>query len=641
VNLRQLRYFAAVYEQASQKDAARLTGISPSTGNVHLSRLEQEFGCKLFKSTRHGLVPRPVADLLYPTALDLEQELRFIARYLQKGYSETPSQLVLGSDAFVPGSLLAAAVLNVAAAVETRNGTCRVRVFDAEPSENAGADELRVSFRVGEVPQGASLMHIARDRWVLLNIPDDVLRARPLKALSTPERPIANDSVAEVLKLLDCLSEHEQLMPLRTANLIDDDDRNVRRYRIMPLSIVPQALLGSRIPLSLVPSSARDPYVYCALPTTNGVSKALHSEVVRRLRAALTTMSPPTREISRRLDPRFAARLARHVEQLRRPVPAILELKALRYFAAIYDEGHVGRAAAKLGVVQPALSMQLRKLEDLLGGRLFERHAHGMASTPRGERLHHFATPVLRTLGAVQGGIQRHARSANGDHMRIGVIPALDEYSLLASTLAATAARWSEAFPAVALKIVEAYSDQLCSWVQNEMLDCAIVNKQARQRGLSAETISSEAFVVVSQPAHRLLPTGPVQLADAAKLPLVLPSSRHAIRILVDQALATSGHAAIPRVEIDSMASLIGLVKSGRWATLMPVSAVYKHRLKRDLQLNEIVEPRVLRSLSVVYRTRQPLTARERRFIAMFAGTLNSAMRGMPAFSRVEYHDIV
>lgn len=117
---------------------------------------------------------------------------------------------------------------------------------------------------------------------------------------------------------------------------------------------------------------------------------------------------------------------------------------------------------------------------------------------------------------------------------------------------------------------------------------------------MTFDLIAEDRMAVIVDNSTGLLPPGPVSLEDAARLPLVLPSSRHGLRSILLPQFRKAGLELNPRIEVDSMAAAIGLVKLGRYATILPVGAIYKSRDRRRLSIHEICKPHILRSICLV-----------------------------------------
>src|SRR5690606_5818853 len=106
-----------------------------------------------------------------------------------------------------------------------------------------------------------------------------------------------------------------------------------------------------------------------------------------------------------------------------------MELRQINYFVALYEEGSVTRAARRLNVVQPAVSMQISKLEDELGHLLFQRMPKGMVPTSAGEEAYRLFLPLLRELRSAQDQMVGFGGRIAG-HISVGVIASVANNAL-------------------------------------------------------------------------------------------------------------------------------------------------------------------------------------------------------------------
>ena len=110
-----------------------------------------------------------------------------------------------------------------------------------------------------------------------------------------------------------------------------------------------------------------------------------------------------------------------------------MELRQLRYFVAVADTGNISRAARKIFLTQPALSRQIKALEEEVGQCLLERHAHSVRLTPAGEVMLHEARELLRLADQA---VERVKASGTGGRLRIGYAPTLAEGLMTEAQLA-------------------------------------------------------------------------------------------------------------------------------------------------------------------------------------------------------------
>jgi DNA-binding transcriptional LysR family regulator len=192
----------------------------------------------------------------------------------------------------------------------------------------------------------------------------------------------------------------------------------------------------------------------------------------------------------------------------------VIETRQLHYFLVLADELHFGRAAARLHIVQSAVSQQIRSLERELGVNLFDRTTRSVSLTDAGQRLIPHAEKVLAELRAVAeelGGPEKHV-------VRLGTSTGLGY------RLDRIIEVFSAAAPDVRLELVHLASPVRLRQVKGGMLDGAIVRGSRRQTGLELIPLWEDRLVAALPARHPLARHGPIKLAELALLPLRLTS---------------------------------------------------------------------------------------------------------------------
>jgi DNA-binding transcriptional LysR family regulator len=173
-----------------------------------------------------------------------------------------------------------------------------------------------------------------------------------------------------------------------------------------------------------------------------------------------------------------------------------IELRHLRYFVAVAEDLHFGRAAQRLHLAQPPLSQQIRKLEDLLGVSLFLRTSRSVSLTSAGDAL---LQRARRTLRNVQRDIDETRNIGRGEvgSLHIGFIG-----SAMFSTLPSILRSYREAYPQVRLHLHESFTAMVMEGLENGTLDTGILRDGDPVEGLEVVTILSEPFVAVLPATH-------------------------------------------------------------------------------------------------------------------------------------------
>lgn len=265
-----------------------------------------------------------------------------------------------------------------------------------------------------------------------------------------------------------------------------------------------------------------------------------------------------------------------------------MELRQLRYFVRVVEAGSIGRAAMSIGMVTSALSQQISRLEGELSTRLLQRSASGVVPTDAGLAFFRQAQLALRHADdAVQAAQQ--ARLAG--HVSVG-LPSTTAAVLGAPFLQAMHAR----YPDIRLHLVEALSGHLTDMLNGRLLDLAIVFHAESARRWSVMPLLDEPLFLFARPGMPGVPSGDATRLEAiADLPLVLPSGRHGLRALVNNAFQQLGRT--PRVvaEVDGLSLLMDVVQQGGAATIQPSSATARIA-PGQLQMARIDDAHLFRS---------------------------------------------
>ncbi|AHG92289.1 LysR substrate-binding protein (plasmid) [Gemmatirosa kalamazoonensis] len=246
-----------------------------------------------------------------------------------------------------------------------------------------------------------------------------------------------------------------------------------------------------------------------------------------------------------------------------------MELRHLRYFVAVAEELHFGRAAQRLRVAQPALSQQIKQLEAELGVTLLARTRRRVALTEPG-RL--FLPEARRTLAhaAAAAEVARRAAVGEAGRLRIGYVD-----SALWGLLPAVLGAYREAHPAVKLTMLERLPAQQIVGLRAGDLDVGVGPPPPPVRELATEPMTEERIVLALPAAHPLAARDAIDLVDLADEPWVLVSARTPSR-LRDAAVAACVAAGFtPRVaqEARQLDALVALVSAGLGVTFVPSTA--------------------------------------------------------------------
>lgn len=281
---------------------------------------------------------------------------------------------------------------------------------------------------------------------------------------------------------------------------------------------------------------------------------------------------------------------------------AQITMKHLRYFDALARVRHFGRAAEASSISQPALSLQVKELEDILGAPLVERGARQITMTRLGEEFALRARDVLRAVDEL-GALARASTGPLSGRLRLGVIPTVAPY-LLPRLMRELGAR----FPDLDLRPREAVTPKLLRELGEGRLDLALLALPASEPSLVEFPLLDEEFLLVRNETEAARPVP--RLEELGVQPLLLLEEGHCFR---DQAIAVcklSPGLSGDILEGSSLATLVQMVGAGIGVTLIPEMAAAVEGRAAPVVLHRLPEPRPSRTIGLVWRRSNPLSER-------------------------------
>ncbi len=245
-----------------------------------------------------------------------------------------------------------------------------------------------------------------------------------------------------------------------------------------------------------------------------------------------------------------------------------MDTRFLLNFLTVADVGNVSRAAAALNVAQPALSRQLRLLEEEFGATLFLRHGRGVTLTTAGILLREHAAELLASLEDARRSVSNSAGQPSGP-VRLG-LPTSMLY-VISSDLVVTIL---ERFPKIELSVVEALGHVIEGDLREGGLDAAILISPAKMREVVVENLVEEPLCLAGPPDSGLSmqePVAPEQLAD---IPMIMLSPHNKVRTTLEARLRARGLSLRPALEVQGQPLALELVRRGKGFTVLPHCAV-------------------------------------------------------------------
>jgi LysR family hydrogen peroxide-inducible transcriptional activator len=297
-----------------------------------------------------------------------------------------------------------------------------------------------------------------------------------------------------------------------------------------------------------------------------------------------------------------------HAEDLRdEDCKDSMELHQLRYFCSVADTGSFSRGAEQSHVSQPSLSQQIRKLEDELGARLFDRLGRSIRLTNLGKTFLPRARSVLRELEAARGDVAEQKGSAGGA-INIGVIPTVAPY-LLPAQLSA----FARMFPKAQLTVMEDITPVLLDRLRAGTIDLAILALPVRGHEFESFPILTERLFAALPQKHRLAKRKSIALKDLRSEPFLLLRDGHCFR---ETAVAACDRAHMhPQIIFESgqFSSLIGMVVAGMGVSIVPEMAIEE---KTHCRYVRIADQQAVRTIGVARLRGRSCTRAHEAFVS-------------------------
>jgi LysR family hydrogen peroxide-inducible transcriptional activator len=254
-----------------------------------------------------------------------------------------------------------------------------------------------------------------------------------------------------------------------------------------------------------------------------------------------------------------------------------MNLQELRYFAAVVEHRHFGRAAEACNVSQPTLSSQLRKLEEELGVTLLERTNKRVDLTPVGRQILDHARRALAETVQIES-VARAARDPLVGALRLGVIPTLAPY-----LLPLIFAPMQKSYPGLAIELWEDQTRPLLEGLRSHRLDAALIASPVGTHELTETALFHEPLLAALPPNHPLAAQTTVEESALAPDLLVMADGH----CLANHTLAACGAKVglQSAMQAATLETLVNLVAAGYGTTLIPaLAAQYLNNRKIELR---------------------------------------------------------
>jgi LysR family nitrogen assimilation transcriptional regulator len=282
-----------------------------------------------------------------------------------------------------------------------------------------------------------------------------------------------------------------------------------------------------------------------------------------------------------------------------------LELRQLRYFLTVTDAGSLSKAASIAGIAQPALSRQIRQLEEELGVQLFYRHGRGIRVTEEGAQFHASIVPLLQELEQIKSDLGEAARVPAG-HITFGMPP-----SMSAAIGAEIVKQFFSLYPQVKLHLIDGLSGYVNEWLAAGRVDMAVINNARRAPYIRMDPLLEVDLLLFGRKAEieTLAPdSDSVPTRALVGLPMLLVGRNHGLRRELDAAMLKLGIELDIKAEVDALSALKQLVREGYGFTVLPHGVILPEIGNDDFAFRRLVEPELSQRFMLAFSLQRPTT---------------------------------
>ncbi|EJL94607.1 transcriptional regulator [Herbaspirillum sp. CF444] len=287
-----------------------------------------------------------------------------------------------------------------------------------------------------------------------------------------------------------------------------------------------------------------------------------------------------------------------------------MELRQLRYFVAIVDHGSLSRAARVLHIAQPALTQQIRQLEEELEAQLLHRSAQGVIATDAGKTFYEHAQAILKQVTDAKSAVAQSNDKPSGT-VALG-IPQSVSGALALPLLTAIRAT----YPEITLLLTEELTGNLIVQLKSGRINLAVLFDDGDGQlspFASTPMVEEEMMYITRADSQYGVKEGKgksrsVTLAKAIKAPLILPGLQHGVRPRIENVVRAHGMSLENVIEINSVAILKSAILADIGATILPVAPLLSEIERGDMVAHPISGERMARTLALCASKNIPLT---------------------------------
>ncbi|KHF40155.1 LysR family transcriptional regulator [Halalkalibacter okhensis] len=290
-----------------------------------------------------------------------------------------------------------------------------------------------------------------------------------------------------------------------------------------------------------------------------------------------------------------------------------MDIRQLRYFITVVQEGQITLAAKKLNMAQPPLSQQLKNMETEIGAKLLSRNGRKLELTEAGHLLYQKGLHLLDRFDETITAVKETGEGLSGT-LSIGCVMSCIHY------LPERIRAFNDTYPQVKVKILAGDPYRLTDYIYERSIEAAIVRSPLNTENFNTIELDIDPFVFIAPKAWEQLPSGSkIAMRDISELPLIALHRVNGVGVYEVVLEEFNRHGLEPNYVCESPDAtiLLSMVKAGIGGVLLPKSVLFNFS-KENLRVFEIIDSSAETTTSIIWQKERYLSKAAKRFIELF-----------------------
>lgn len=271
-----------------------------------------------------------------------------------------------------------------------------------------------------------------------------------------------------------------------------------------------------------------------------------------------------------------------------------IDLRQLNTFLTVAERGSFSRASEVLFIAQPALSRQIRLLEEALGVEVFLRYGRGVVLTTAGKLLYDRGKAILQDFEQMQSDVTAVSGEVTGQVI-LGLLPTVS-HALVSEVIE----DYRRLYPKVTFAVRSAMSGTLQQMVSQHKIDLAITYDQKRNKNLRYIPLLEERFYLIAPPEAEVANRTSITLGEVFDLPLILPEEKHGLRMKMEMEAANRNKSLNMAFEVSAWPMLSEIIRRNLGYTVLSSATVHEMVIRKEVVAIPIIDPEVYRPIAIV-----------------------------------------